>query len=170
MGGARESFSDCVGGTLNVEADNLAPSPPNSNWPQTLRSEVMAAIDSALEIAPNLHRKSPDLRSFAGLLFEARQRRFRHFPKDLLGEPAWDMLLYLYSQGSSMTVKSASLAGQVPQTTGFRWIQILANAGLIDKRADSQDKRKTLVQLNAAGIKLAEVTVSQFYKDLIDKI
>jgi pyruvate/2-oxoglutarate dehydrogenase complex dihydrolipoamide dehydrogenase (E3) component len=66
------------------------------------------------------------------------------------GEPAWDMLLDLFiarAEGRKTSSTSAALASRAPTTTALRYISILQQAGLIDKRHAEHDLRVHYVAL-----------------------
>ena len=58
----------------------------------------LARLEAFLAL-PQAPRELPDqtLAKVAEALYRARRRRARHLPNELLGEPAWDILLDLFS-------------------------------------------------------------------------
>ena len=91
--------------------------------------------------------------------YAARRRRDRFLPADLVGEPAWDILLDLYiawKRGHAVSTSSACLGAHVPATTALRWLQVLQDRGLIDRYGDERDQRRTLVRLTRQGIGVLE--------------
>ncbi|MEO9463088.1 MAG: hypothetical protein ABJ242_10160 [Marinomonas sp.] len=73
---------------------------------------------------------------------------------DLLGEPAWDILLDLYiAQGTAqeVSVSSACIGSAAPATTGLRWLGVLQEAGLVVRINDDEDHRRVLVTLSPEG-------------------
>ena len=62
----------------------------------------------------------PDyLAGLARALYRTRQLRMRHLPSELLGEPAWDILLDQFiakSRGKRIPITSACIASRVPPT------------------------------------------------------
>jgi len=79
-----------------------------------------------------------------------RQGRQKFLPKDLLGEPAWDMLLDLFQQyagGAKVSVSSLCIASGCPQTTALRYIAALEDAGLVRRVPSQADKRVVFVEL-----------------------
>lgn len=73
---------------------------------------------------------------------------------DLLGEPAWDILLDLYiAQGTAqeVSVSSACIGSAAPATTGLRWLGVLQEAGLVVRINDDEDHRRVLVKLSPEG-------------------
>lgn len=85
--------------------------------------------------------------------FVQRLRRLRMRRNDLIGaplfrDPAWDMLLELYSahqQGRELSVSSLCYASGVPQTTALRQLARLEEHGLITRSGDSNDNRRYIV-------------------------
>ncbi|WP_148649254.1 hypothetical protein [Novosphingobium barchaimii] len=58
-----------------------------------------------------------ELRDIAAGIYECRRKRDRHVSIDLMGEPAWDMLLDLYVRqidGKKTSVTSACIGACVP--------------------------------------------------------
>ena len=87
--------------------------------------------------------------------YAARRRRERFLGSDLLGEPAWDILLDLYiasKRSGTTSTTSACLGAHVPATTALRWLQVLQDRGLIERHCDQRDHRRTLVRLSRQGI------------------
>lgn len=77
-------------------------------------------------------------------IYAFRRKRSNWLPQDLFGEPAWDILLELFTmriEGKQARVKTACLASGVPATTALRWINVLERKGLIASSADSADHR-----------------------------
>ena len=72
---------------------------------------------------------------------------------ELLGEPAWDVLLFLYvedAQVESPRTKAACQAAGVPQTTALRYVALLEEWGLIERRI-GEDGRCRLLRLSRTG-------------------
>jgi len=101
---------------------------------------------------PASSRHTPKTRAgFARDLIHTRRLRDHFIPPDILADPAWDMLLELYAshyERQTVTVSSLSLASAVPTTTALRWIGVLSDRGLCDRLRDTEDGRRTIVQLS----------------------
>jgi DNA-binding transcriptional ArsR family regulator len=94
------------------------------------------------------------LADIARRIYAERALRSRIFDSRLFGEPAWDMLLDLYvnwSEGRKVCITSACIGSQVPHTTALRWIGILEEMELVERRREHNDKRVTYVELTDFG-------------------
>lgn len=84
-------------------------------------------------------------------LIRLRRDRERHFPADLFGDPAWDMLLDLTAaraEGAQVSVTSLCIAAGVPATTALRWLTQMVEAGLFIRVPDPADKRRAFIALS----------------------
>ncbi|WP_333570789.1 hypothetical protein [Sphingomonas sp.] len=84
-------------------------------------------------------------------VIRARRMRAEFFEGDLFADPAWDMLLDLYAaelEHRQISVSSLCIAAAVPPTTALRWIGTLHEAGLFDRRADPNDRRRAYIALS----------------------
>lgn len=95
-----------------------------------------------------------ELRGLADKIYKERRLRDRIVGERLFGEPAWDMLLALYSfpaRGEFLTVTGLSYAANVPQATGLRWQKVLLEQQMIERGPDSVDARKKFIRLTSTG-------------------
>lgn len=106
------------------------------------------------------------LRRAAASLAVARKKRNRILPAELLGEPAWDILLELFSDGQAQSMKSLSLGTGVPLTTTLRWVSLLDQQDLLQQYPDPSDARRTMVRLTAAG----EAKVAQAVSAILEAV
>lgn len=105
---------------------------------------------------PQSNTAQPDERSAAELankIYRFRRRRAAVLGglSNLFGEPAWDMLLDLYTARIALqrvSVTSLCIAADVPPTTALRWIALLESEGLIERYPDPSDRRRTYIRLN----------------------
>lgn len=99
---------------------------------------------------------------FPALLAE-RIRRFMAFEKeraaafgrDLVGSPAWDMLLELLDarlRGQSVSVSSLCIAASAPATTALRRIDDLVAGGFARRRPDPGDRRRVFIELTDEAV------------------
>jgi DNA-binding MarR family transcriptional regulator len=90
------------------------------------------------------------LADFAESLYRHRRKRGRYLPEKIFAEPAWDILLDLYVngvRGRPVSITSACIAGDIPATTGLRWLGVLEQENLIEREISRTDARVTLVRL-----------------------
>jgi DNA-binding MarR family transcriptional regulator len=84
-------------------------------------------------------------------MIRMRRLRDKHFPSDLFGDPAWDMLLDLMVariDRRPVSVSSLCIASAVPATTALRWIKTMTEAGLFERRSDPSDGRRVFIALS----------------------
>lgn len=112
----------------------------------TGRSEVRADNDT-----------EPFIRAREAL--EMRRKRIAIFGPQMFAEPAWEMLLILYLSegGQRHTQTSLSELSGASRSTGMRWIEFLADRGLIFREEHPTDKRRNFVGLSNKGRELLEL-------------
>lgn len=133
---------------------------------QTIAAQLWAIAGSqrAPDTAPVAGEAGPD--SYAQALialveheYANRRARERVFDSDLFGEPAWDMLLYLYAarlRGNLVATSSLARASGVPATTALRWMSHLERVGLIERSALKRDGRIRVQKLTRRAIEQME--------------
>lgn len=87
-------------------------------------------------------------------MLAARRMRAEVFDADLFGEPAWDILLELFvagEEGTPVALSSAGIGSMVPPTTALRWLRLLEERGIVLRRLDPADGRRTHVALSEAA-------------------
>ena len=82
-----------------------------------------------------------------------RRRRLRDdfFDASLFADPAWDILLDMteaHLDTKNVSVSSLCIAACVPPTTALRWIKLMSDAGLLERRADEADGRRAFIALS----------------------
>lgn len=85
-----------------------------------------------------------------------RRVRVEHFlDRDLFGEPAWDVLLYLFqcqSSGKGAKIEGAALAAGLPVTSALRLLESLEGKGLaFAYREEEANARKVYLRLSSKG-------------------
>jgi DNA-binding MarR family transcriptional regulator len=98
-----------------------------------------------------------------------RQLRGKLLPEHLFADPAWDMLLDLAAakvEHKRVSVTSLCLASGVPMTTALRWIAILSDEGLIERKEDPADRRRVFVELTDR----ANTAMMIYFRDAEDAI
>ena len=85
-----------------------------------------------------------------------RAERDAIFGREIFSDPAWDILLALYSAHLSQcreTIGSVTIASGVSPTTALRWFGKLEEIGLVYLNADHLDGRRRFAELSEAGLK-----------------
>lgn len=99
-----------------------------------------------------------DRGTVADRVYRSRRLRDKYFPERLFADPAWDMLLLLYSlerAGQRLSVTAVCDSAGVSASTGHRWIQRLIESGMAFRERHPTDRRVTWLRLaNPALIRL----------------
>lgn len=84
--------------------------------------------------------------------------------RDLFASPAYEMILDLYANGPDRPVSLKTLCGasSVPTRTALFTINRLVKRGVLLRRPDLTDGRRTNVELTSAGCRLAEDCIDSF--------
>jgi DNA-binding MarR family transcriptional regulator len=107
-----------------------------------------------------------DRAGFADRVYRSRRLRTRYFPEDLFADPAWDILLLLYSlepSGKQISVSAVCTSAGVPESTGHRWIERLIQDGLVIREKHPRDRRVNWVRLSDKTLERLHV----YFDDLI---
>ena len=99
------------------------------------------------------------------VLIATHRFRSREIGEDLFGDPAWDILLDLYNAETRNLALSSSNVGRVAgiaQTTALRWLSILEHRGLIVRKVDRTDGRRTNIFLSDKGRDCVERSLDHF--------
>jgi DNA-binding MarR family transcriptional regulator len=111
--------------------------------------------------------KRAAIADFVGNLRKLRLRRKEFVGADLFRDPAWDMLLELFSahtRGKMLSITSLCYASGSPHTTALRHVQRLEKHGLIERVNDPHDERRSFVRPTPKaleGIEAAAATLIQ---------
>jgi DNA-binding MarR family transcriptional regulator len=103
--------------------------------------------------SPDVQRQqlsTQDLVRLAQLITRARRRRADFLSADLFAEPGWEMLLALYEAncaGHRLTSTNLCAASNAPPTTALRWLENLAQLGLVSRRKNPLDARIVFIEL-----------------------
>jgi hypothetical protein len=137
--------------TTSLEGDAKA---PIEGVLDELEGVIARLRPEALERAAAL-RPLPNRESLARAraIYRARRHRAVIFEEwgDLFADPAWDMLLDLFvadGTGKPVSISSACIGSCVPTTTGLRWVSLLERRGLLVRKPDPDDRRRSLVSLS----------------------
>lgn len=90
---------------------------------------------------------------------KARRLREEMFGPGLFADPAWDILLDLYSaeaKGECVQISSLAIAARVPHSTAIRWAKVMTRVGLMVRHKDPTDARRIHVCLSPGARSLME--------------
>ncbi|TPE61238.1 winged helix DNA-binding protein [Sandaracinobacter neustonicus] len=90
---------------------------------------------------------------------KARRNRERFFAADLLSDPVWDILLDLAAarmEERPVSVSSLCIAAAVPTTTALRTIKMMVDRGMLTRRSDPADARRSFIALTTHSAKAME--------------
>ena len=119
---------------------------------------ITRASEAAIRMAPpalSAVIQEPASAALARSEIRRRSSRGRFFRSSLFSDPAWDILLELFSaqhEGRMVSVSSVGLTANIPQTTALRWINALEREGLIRRTDDPRDGRRTFLSLSHHGL------------------
>jgi DNA-binding MarR family transcriptional regulator len=96
-----------------------------------------------------------DRGTVADRVYRSRRLRDKYFPERLFADPAWDMLLLLYSlerAGQRLSVTAVCESAGVSSSTGHRWIQRLIDKGMAVRERHPTDRRVTWLRLGGSAL------------------
>lgn len=111
-------------------------------------------IDLSAEESPDNPPSRESLVSRARIVLHSRRARYRHFKRNMFGEPAWDILLVLYITETSrerQTIGRLADWIDTPLSTVVRWVGYLENDGFVARKSHPTDKRTMFIQLLDKG-------------------
>ena len=160
LNGAEASFTPSEMRRLAISLLRLSDSIDQGWSPDDLRSRY-----GMLSKAGRIEKMSLILAKVADLEVQKTKVREHHLGKDLLGNPAWNMLLELFQQfagGALVSTKSLQLIAGCPETTALRVIDRLEDFGLVERQTSESDRRVTVIGLSREGL----VKVGSVLQDL----
>ncbi len=121
----------------------------------TIASEIEALLHPSelrhIERAALPPGPAPGSAAHVRTLIRARRARAQYFLTDLFADPAWDILLDLFSarlEHKAVSVSSLCIAAAVPPTTALRWIKTMTDEGLLERKPDPADGRRIFIDLS----------------------
>lgn len=130
---------------------------------------LLGKLTDQLAGQPEPQPLSPALREravFADRVYRSRRMRSRYFPEYLFADPAWDILLLLFSlqpSGKQISISAVCSSAAVPESTGHRWIEKLIEAGMVVREKHPNDRRMNWVRLSDKSVE----RLSAYFDDLI---
>lgn len=84
-------------------------------------------------------------------MIETRRKRGLLFSPLLFSDPAWDILLYLLQaelRHSRISFTTLADRASIPPTTAIRWATVLIDRGILVRRDDPKDARRSFIELH----------------------
>lgn len=97
-------------------------------------------------------------------IFSVRENRNRLLGEGVFVDPAENIVLDCYLsglEGRQVAVSDACIASGVPGTTALRWIKTLEEKGLLKRKEDARDRRRSFVALTERGHSAIETLVDE---------
>lgn len=120
--------------------------------------------------APIAFRQTPGDRALVQLarkMVAARHLRLQLFPAGMFCEPAWDILLSLYSQpsGGYRSISTLAESSSAPVGTAIRWVQYLEEQGLVIREVNGGDRAGEIVHLTDKAYRALQFYLAQILRD-----
>jgi DNA-binding MarR family transcriptional regulator len=107
-----------------------------------------------------------ELIAAAKCVYRYRRQRLQLFPAGMFGEPAWDMLIAMYSLSDTIAAVSVgrlcAFSG-APPTTALRWMDYLTAQGFLERTEAINDKRKAMISITAK----AEGALDHYFEQVL---
>jgi FixJ family two-component response regulator/DNA-binding MarR family transcriptional regulator len=126
----------------------------------TAISRLIARVQDTFDV-PSAHQSPADVPGDVPFLQfvedERRRARLREkvFEGLVLGSSGWALLLVLaesHLAGTGLTIKSAAYAAGLPLSSALRKLNDMCAGGLVDRREDPRDTRRSFVTLTPQGL------------------
>jgi len=107
-----------------------------------------------------IHRSPATEAAAAPALHEARRlyglnrRRLEMLGAPLCVDAAWNMLLDLFiseGEGRRLSVSAAVIGSMFSYSTAMRYVNLLVDAGLVERTPDQRDRRRSFLSLSRTG-------------------
>lgn len=107
---------------------------------------------------PAASARSPEqrrtLRDHVRQIRFSRDLRGKFFDRNIFGEPAWDILLTLYTiddERRRLNTRELAKVSRLALTTALRWLDFLKEQDLIERKSNPFDQRMVYVELSDKG-------------------
>jgi DNA-binding MarR family transcriptional regulator len=139
---------------LSQEGDNELPK--NAQFLSSLNNAGPELVHT-LDVEPA--SDGMNYMSIARSILRCRDKRRHFLPPSMFNEPAWDILLELYTSdldASQQTIRRLARRFDLPLSTALRWIAYLQKNDMIVRRANPNNKRMTMIYMSPRGRELLE--------------
>jgi DNA-binding response OmpR family regulator len=116
--------------------------------PDAVARSLARPVESAVDADKREQKRISMLKS----MLEFRDARSEILPQEVFGDPAWFMLLELAlidRSGKRTSVSGLCMSARVSQTTALRRLHDMVEAGLIERRNDPADRRRSYISLSS---------------------
>jgi DNA-binding MarR family transcriptional regulator len=96
----------------------------------------------------------------------AWQARAGYFPRELLSDPAWGMLLELLHgelAGQRVGLSTLCEAAGAPESTAVRWLKALEGHDFVMRRTDPLDSESDVIELTSRGSN----ALRRYFRDIL---
>lgn len=110
-------------------------------------------------------QSSAELVAIAAEELQRRRLRAGHIPDNLLGEPAWMILLHAFishHRGVTASIQGLCRTAELPQGTTMRWIRALQDSELLRRSSGGAGAKITRVVLTPEGYKRVRAILEKF--------
>jgi DNA-binding MarR family transcriptional regulator len=145
-----------IGWNLDVAATGEMAADWISAHPEAFSTKHLFSVPHPSEQpkeASSSERSSEALLDRAQSIVRVRAARERMLGRAAIGEPAFDLLLWLYLRTGQKEASLTSLAraADIPYSSAMRWARYLADRGYVERTESRSDRRSTSVELTPAG-------------------
>lgn len=117
--------------------------------------ELLSEVRNVRLTAVSEGAPDEDPQPSAGRLYASRRAVDACFGMvGFVASPAWDIMLDLFhneEKRKSVSITSACIGAACASTTALRWLEVLVNMSLIERKVDVKDKRRSYVTLTLKG-------------------
>ena len=114
---------------------------------EAIQKKELSNNDNGSGVTDEMYRIAVDR---ARRLILVWDRRDRFFPREAFGDPAWQILVYIFVRDAELdgtSVSAACSAAGTPTSTALRYINWLTKSGMIRRLPDQSDHRRFFLQL-----------------------
>ena len=113
--------------------------------------------------------RTRELALFARLLMRMRSERDQQFLPGLFQDPAWDIMLDLFVarvDGHDLSVSAVCVGCRAASATTLRYLAVIQEAGLVERKPDPSDRRRSYVRMTAEGSERMKRALTPCYERL----
>lgn len=145
------------------------------NLAELVREVKGACVERELRIGRTTTLSRPRLQIEQVLTIDAMialsRWRERIFPREMLSDHCWRMILELYKlacRERSVSLTSIALVSGLPMATAVRRIHAMRDLGLVTFMPDMNDKRRTFVNLSETGAQQVKLFLMEIEAEMMN--